>query len=362
MELYQANRQWATRPADERFATLESMYAACHAYFQSSKQSKFTFKGVDFEPQGNEVMLHGLSSGTHTRLTHYAFGQLATDLASPANYLRTLPPQLACDNLNYGLTVADKDKLNVGLFHSNNGNGLICRCVTSSVYQRIWNYEIIDRLIPLANDGWTVPPAMDNADRPSGLYASDHDMFTFLVDEQHRINDNSEGGLARGFFVINSEVGQSAFKVLTFLYRYVCGNHIVWGAKNVQQVRIIHKGNPARNWDNTLRIELTKYANESASNDTFKIERAMRFDLGATKEKVLDALFSKRSLGITKKNLESAYSIAETRHELEPSYESPPNTVWGMVNGLTRVSQQSTYGDERTKLDVAAGKIMEMAF
>jgi len=42
---------------------------------------------------------------------------------------------------------------------------------------------------------------------PAGIYASDHDMFSFLVNEEYRIDDGSDGGLARGFFVQNSEVG-----------------------------------------------------------------------------------------------------------------------------------------------------------
>ena len=42
---------------------------------------------------------------------------------------------------------------------------------------------------------------------PAGIYASDHDMFAFLVNEEYRIDDGSDGGLARGFFVQNSEVG-----------------------------------------------------------------------------------------------------------------------------------------------------------
>ena len=79
---------------------------------------------------------------------------------------------------------------------------------------------------------------MENA----GLYASDRDVFMFLIDEDHPIEVRNER-LSRGLFIWNSEVGKSSFGLTTFLYRYVCGNHIVWGAENVKEIRIRHSLN-----------------------------------------------------------------------------------------------------------------------
>jgi hypothetical protein len=358
MELFNASRQWATRPSDERFHNLIDMHQACKAYHDNAVTSNFTLKNTKVINVDSEVMLQG-STGVQSRLTHYAFGQLSNVVSAPPNYLRSLSPDLVAQNLNYGFQrLEGNDKPLKGLFHKN--GSLICRCVTSQQYSRIWNYQIVERLIPLSDDGWLPPPARGSD--PSGLYASDHDMFVFMVDANHRIDDGSPDGLGRGFFCINSEVGQSAFKLMTFYYRFVCGNHIVWGTTNVQQIKIIHKGLPAHNWPNALRIELTKYANTSASGDQLKIENAKRLELGINKEEVLDFLFAKRNLGIARKDLESAYAIAETNYELEPRINGNPNTVWGMVNGLTQHSQSKDYADERTKLDISAGKILEMAF
>jgi len=357
MELFNASRQWATRPADERFDSLQNMYHVCKRYAESAKSSTFYLSNSQAIAKDNDVLLQG-KTGTQTRLTHHAFGQMATSVGAPANYLRLLPAELAAENLNYGFQHIDNEQPKKGLFH--NGKGLICRCMTSPIYQRIWNYEIVGRLIPLEEQGWHTPPSMTDKTMPSGLYASDHDMFVFLVDDHHRIDDGTDEGLGRGFFAINSEVGQSAFKLITFLYRYVCGNHIVWGAQNVQKMKIIHKGQPARNWNNTMRVELTRYANSSVSDEQAKIAAAKHMTLGATKDEVLDALFSKRALGIARKDLDAAYSLAEVDYELTKG--APPNTVWGMVQGVTRHSQSLPYADERAKLDVAGGKILEMAF
>ena len=48
---------------------------------------------------------------------------------------------------------------------------------------------------------------------PSGLYASDHDMFAFLVAPDRVISDGGGGSLMRGIFVRNSEVGDAALSV-----------------------------------------------------------------------------------------------------------------------------------------------------
>lgn len=41
--------------------------------------------------------------------------------------------------------------------------------------------------------------------------------------------------------------------------------------------------------------------------------------------------------------------------------DGDPNTVWGFVNGVTRLSQATPYTDERTFLDRTAGAILSLA-
>ena len=109
-----------------------------------------------------------------------------------------------------------------------------------------------------------------------------------------------------------------------------------------------------------MEIELRKYANSSAKNEELRIKEAKKMTLGASKDEVLDALFSRKSLGISRKDLDSSYALAEVDYELTKG--AAPNTVWGMVQGITRHSQTKQFADERTKLDVGAGRVLEMAF
>jgi hypothetical protein len=47
---------------------------------------------------------------------------------------------------------------------------------------------------------------------------------------------------------------------------------------------------------------------------------------------------------------------------VQPDQDGDPNTVWGMVQGVTRYSQSLPHADKRTELDRAAGKLMQIEF
>jgi len=87
---------------------------------------------------------------------------------------------------------------------------------------RIWNSEITSRLCDLEARGpWQPAPAAFDGSR--GLYMGDRDLFAFMVDSGRRIFEKLPGGgLSRGFFVWNSEVGAASFGIQTFFYEYVC--------------------------------------------------------------------------------------------------------------------------------------------
>jgi hypothetical protein len=57
------------------------------------------------------------------------------------------------------------------------------------------------------------------------------------------------------------------------------------------------------------------------------------------------------------KQLKAAYDLAEQFVDVDGS----PRTVWGYVNGLTRLSQQTTYTDDRTFLDRAGSSVLALA-
>lgn len=159
-------------------------------------------------------------------------------------------------------------------------------------------------------------------------------------------------GIYKGVIVENSEVGASSLKLTRFLYRYMCGNHIIWGAEEVSDVALRHVGSVRRKF-NVYSSVLRRYAEESVSDLEAKIRESKTRLIAGTKEEVLDALFGKRSVGLSRKTFKSAYEA------VEPGKDGDPRTPWGIAQGVTRFSQSVPFADKRTELDRAAGRILD---
>jgi hypothetical protein len=388
-DLTRAANEWANRPADQRFGSLAELKMATERHRINAREADIVRPTV-LERDGALLLIDGADKGSaETRLSHWSFGQLAGLAGAPPGYLRTLPAGTAQECLNIGLRRRDERGEGAPLLALVDvTDGLQTRALTSQKYARVYDSEVVDRMMVLEAQGWRVPPARPSpksgpgtrpateADvlrrnttggglavkvgdpiAPAGLYASDRDVFVFLVNEDRIIDDGSPEGLARGFFCWNSEVGSAALGLTTFLYKHVCGNHIVWGASGVVDTRIRHVGKPHESWGG-VEVELRKYADSVGALDESGIKTAKARVLGVDKLGVLDGLLGLRKLPaeLSRTMLSDAYDLAEEHAD----WYGAPNTAWGVVNGLTMLSQQKAYTDERTTLDRAAGKLMAM--
>ena len=378
--LHDASSQSAPRPAEQRFETLENMYLASYMAYHNAKTMNPSLRRLAIEPDGDNLKL--IAPGNMTLgFNHWSFGQLANRCGAPAPFLRDLPTDLAADCLNFKLRQsAEDDKSQIYFDHTTN----CMRAVTSQKYGRVPNHEVIKALMDLPG-GWVTPPARpvsgstvgcrpateadiakcggrtrvqvgEIIDPKSGLYASDRNMFAFLIDGKSHIDDGSDGGMARGFFVSNSEVGDCTFDLTSFYFREVCSNHIVWDVKDVVKIKIKHLGvrTRTRAFDG-LRQELKAYSEASAQNEEALIRVARSKELGANRDDIVELLFEKKKI-LGKKMANLVYDTAE----MNAGTDGSPRSVYGIVNGITRVSQNSKWMDERMELDQAAGKVMAM--
>lgn len=385
--LYQASNQWASRPADERYWNLADMLAATEHHRESAAEARVNLTDLSVKPDAESGNLLLCGSTAQAVLTHHCFGQVAAKSGAPAEYLRGLPMDLAARNINHGLQQAARNgDSGANLLIHRNGHNVV-RSMTSDQYSRIWNCQVVRLLQQLGAD-WRTPPARPAFENqpgarpataadilpnqgdfalqikvgdliaPAGLYASDHDMFAFLVNENRRIDDGSGAGLARGFFVINSEVGGTAFKVVRFAYRHVCGNHIVWDASNVEELRIVHRGNADRRFAHQLHCEIRKYADVPASFEEGRILAAKQFIIADTAENLIEKLF--RSQVASRKTIEAAYELS--KQESDTFRDIDPRSAWGMAQGLTALAREEQFTDKRASVERSAGKVLSMAF
>lgn len=100
------------------------------------------------------------------------------------------------------------------------------------------------------------------------LYASDRDVFLFLVDDYNPIEagklpDGSPDLYFRGFYAWNSVVGAKTLGIASFYLRAVCQNRNIWGQEDFQEITIRHSKYAASRFAQEAAPALTRFADSS---------------------------------------------------------------------------------------------------
>lgn len=360
--LMHAHREWSRRPADERFLSLDEMATVTRALRDRSAGKVVPTDCLRVEPvEGSDHRALAVTgpNGHAYAPTHWAFGQLCQRAKAPADYLRSLPAELAADALNWGLGQRKGEEIAVLLRKPDADNVPTLGAVTGPTYGRIWNADVIDTLRHYVGDGvtgdWRVPGEFGKAvavtRENTTLYASDRDMFIFLADEQHRITvpnrrNGSSGSLARGFFLWNSEVGSQTFGIGTFLFDYVCCNRIVWGAEGYVEKRIRHSSQAPDRWIDEVMPVIDEYRQASTMPLLTAIMDAQADKIGTDKvDDFLAKRFGKR--------------LVETLHAVHMAEEERPiETRWDVATAATAYARRITHTDNRVAIEREAGKLL----
>lgn len=363
---------WATRPADQNYFDLNDAAKAARAHAaQMVEKADVMPATLRVESTSNgDVALVG-KGGVPAPLTHWSFGQLSSMAGFPGGPLRTLPATLASQVLNYKLkerfgTVDNPEnpKDRVNLLVKSNG-GLVIHSINSDAYSRIWNYELLERCAGLTAYGWTNPRTFNTGDQVATCWVSDHDCILFQTNDSNLISvpgpDGTTRQLRRGYIMSNSEVGAAKWRTQVFIYDYMCCNRMIWGVTEMSEIAVRHVGNAhdrmQEQFDNFV-VQVTRYKDSSGNLEVERINRARRTEIGATREQVIDKVFSTLKGALTRTAITAGYDAALAT----PDTDVSPNYVWGLANGLTRYSQTIQYADERVAVERGAGKLVEAAF
>ncbi|HNS88172.1 MAG TPA: DUF932 domain-containing protein, partial [Parvularculaceae bacterium] len=300
--------------------------------------------------------------------THWSFGQLGSLVGAPASYLRQLPAPLAAINLQYGLTTHRAEQ--VKTLETEDGR-MELRAVTGPDYGRIYDHELVSAVMKIAGDGvgdtrWKIPGVLDwstgvynpNAEvsrESTTLYASDRDVFLFLVDdlnpiEAGRLPDGSPDLFFRGFYCWNSEVGAKTLGLASFYLRAVCQNRNLWGVEDFQEIVIRHSKYAADRFAREAAPALTRFAESSP----------MPFINGvkAAREKIVARNDEDRSDYLRKRG----FSKAETATIIETVLAEegrPPASVFDFVQGITAVARGKAHQDARLEMESHARRVLQ---
>src|SRR5215831_2154398 len=352
---YSAHREWASRPPDERYASVHALFEAARARRQQLEER--TIETGEFRTEAvDDDLAFRESSGRTATLTHWSFGQLATIAGAPPNYLRSLPASIASSPINHGLSRIERAQHQ--LFVADTAPWTV-HAITSPRYARVHHDELAGRVLDLMDQhpAWHLPLGYKDGEFgaekvPSGAYLGDRDMFLFLVDGNRDLNDptdHTHAGLFRGFILRNSDVGAAALTLDVFLYRLICGNNIIWGFQHVARFRRRHVGASIHEaWTDSLH-SVRAALDANPADDRTLIHRATTHELGASREEVLDAVTTR--LELSRKQAAEAFGLAE-------QFEPNPRSIWGFVQGLTRLSQHTPWQDQRFALDRAATRLL----
>ncbi len=365
--------EWFSRPDDERFLSLIDLHASVKSRAAKSRTRTVESAAIRVEAARDDAEKLELllpESDAPVAPTHWSFGQLSSLVGAPASYLRQLPAPLAAINLQYGLTTHRAEQ--VKTLETADGRTEL-RAVTGPDYGRIYDHELVSAVMKIAGDGvgdtrWKIPGVLDwstgvynpNAavSRDSTtLYASDRDVFLFLVDdlnpiEAGRLPDGSPDLFFRGFYCWNSEVGAKTLGLASFYLRAVCQNRNLWGVEDFQEIVIRHSKYAADRFAREAAPALTRFAESSPMPFINGVKAAREKTVARTDEDRSDFL---RKRGLSK--AETA-TIIETVLAEEGR---PPASVFDFVQGITAVARDKAHQDARLEMEARAKKLLDQA-
>lgn len=350
-----AHYQWATRPADERYNGSDTVEIFDRAIRDAvhrrdiSEEVVMDLHSIRAVAPDDDQILLGLPDGRELVPTNWGFRQIATIVEAPADYLTRLPARLAAVNLQYGIIASGSTPAKL-LLHDEN-NGLELTAVTGPKYGRIYNAPILQALKELAIEADLELP-LTWAGIREGLYVSKEDMFCCLIQKGASIVDG--GGkseeLYKGIIVSQSEVGKAKYRAIRFMLQYICGNHIIWGAKDIEELNIIHFQNAPSRWLKEAVPAMKRIAQASTAEEQKVISAAKQFELPTPDEARIDWFQNK---GFAKKTTLSALEYAD--QELGQS-----KSLWDAVYGFTRLARDIQFTDKRVQLEQQASKLLDL--
>ena len=363
--------EWFSRPADERYLSVDELYGAVRARADHCRSRTVESRSVRIQAQREDaeslsVILPGATSPLSP--TNWSFGQMCTIAGAPAGYLRELPASLCGINLQWGLQHNRAEMMKV--LEMDDGRAEL-RAVTGPDYGRIFDHELVGVVKRIAGNGtgetrWKVPgvldwgsmtynPHVDVTKETTTLYASDRDVFLFLVDDTHPIEagtlpDGSPDLYFRGFYCWNSEVGSKTLGIASFYLRAVCQNRNLWGVEDFQEISIRHSKYAASRFAHEAAPALERFA-ESSPAGFIKGILAARLKIVARDDD--DRAGFLKGIGFSKPEANRVVDMVlkEEGH--------PPESIFDFVQGITVLARGREHQDGRIELEQKAKRLME---
>jgi len=373
--------QWWSRPDDQKFLSLNEMLAvkkndAANLTSRVVDTNKLEVIGdVDLENPSNgpiHVEYQDDNERDHANVpTNWSFSQLASLAKAPGGYLTTLPAPVAAECLNWSLR-NNRSREILKVYGSKDDGGDL-RAATGPDYGRIYDHEIIapvKRLVDESGGRWKVPgmivgqsnglavydPEVPVTLDTTTLFASDRDVFLFLVDDRNPIEvgklANGEPDLMfRGFYAWNSETGSKTAGIAAMYLRGVCMNRNLWGVEEFSEIKIRHTKFAPDRFAMEARPALESFAHGATRTFLEGVQAAKAAKIAHDDNSRLE--FLTKRVGLSARMAKAA----ATRHVDEEGREI--RTVWDAAQAVTAIARDIPHQDNRIDLERKAGALLD---
>ena len=372
---------WFNRPADEKFLSLENMLA-----HKKNDAGRMTSRTVDTHkikiigdfdeanPSRGDIQIEYQDDNyrNHNNTpTNWSFGQLSQLAGAPSGYLRDLPAPIAAECIEWGLKYnRGKELIKV---YGNQHDGGELRAATGPEYGRIFDWEILEpikNLVDSSGGRWKVPGMMTGSNNGMAVYdpeipvtkdtttlfASDRDVFVFLVDDRNPIEvgklANGEPDLMfRGFYAWNSETGSKTAGIAAMYLRGVCMNRCLWGVENFHEIKVRHTKFAPDRFAQEAYPALQSFATGSTATFVEGVEAAKSAKIARDDDE-------RREFLVKRAGLSGRMAKAATARHLEEEGR-PVETVWDAAQAITAIARDITHQDARIDVERKAGALLE---
>jgi hypothetical protein len=366
------SQQWFSRPDDQRFLSIPDLQAFLARRTVGMKEDVVAAKDLRIAATPGDLrnlFLEAPDGGEPLAPTNIAFQQMCGLAGAPYSYMRGKPAFLTAINLMDDYR--SRRELDQKMYWNENDREL--RAFTGENYGRILDESLAESVYKIAGNGtgdtcWKVPgvmnwsdstynPYVDVTKETTTLFASDRDVFMFLVDDTHpieigKLKNGDPDLIFRGFFAWNSEVGTRSLGIATFMLRGVCQNRCLWGVEDFNEMTIRHTRFAPERFARDAEPALARYASSDPTKLLAGINAAKQAVAATDDEERVKFL---RSLDFSKA---TSTKIIET---VEREEGIKPKSAWDFVQGITALARTNPNQDIRLDMEKVASRVMDRA-
>ena len=285
-------------------------------------------------------------------ITPHTHRQVSTHVGIPAKYydrMRETAPHLLDNNVNHWFRTEPTRRM----VRTLDGKA---RAFLSDRYQRIDNHEIALQVLPVLKDLEIEPISCEITERRMYIKA-----VTPKVTGQLKVGDEVQAGVV----ISNSEIGQGAVQVEPLIYRLVCLNGMVTG----KSLRRNHVGRRADAGDDIYELlaDDTRAADDRAL--LLKVRDVVKASVDQARFTQEVQRFAASQDDKIEGNPVKVVEELANRHALTEGENSSVLThliqggdlsKFGLVNAVTRASQDIEDYDRATEFEQLGGRILDL--